>query len=379
MGAKRSAQIGWRQLMAVGMLTPLLAFCSGPRTSAATATAQPPAPTEPARSAANAAVATAAAQPAAIYINEVLAHTDEPQVDSLELYNPDDAAVDLTGWCISDDEKEPDRFCIPAGPKATIPAGGYVVYAHVDGELPFGFSEFGEDVYLYAPGAAGLQQVDAVQFGVSPNGVSLGRYVTSIGAVDFPLQKEVTLGAANAGPLIPAVVISEIMYQPAQGPEYLVLTNRSSAAFPLYDPAQPQNRWQVLGIGNNNGEYVLPAQTILQPGESVVLTADPQAFTATYPARSVRIFGPFSGKLDNSGERIILQAPQPPETNGDVAYADMDVVDYGAAAPWPAAGAANQPLVRIDLGGYGNDPANWQARTAAGTVNPVLMLPLVVR
>jgi len=203
--------------------------------------------------------------------------------------------------------------------------------------------------------------------------------VTSTGAVDFPLQKAVTLGAANAGPLVPAVVISEIMYQPSQGPEYLVLTNRSDAAFPLYDPAQPQNRWQVLGIGNNNGEFVLPAQTVLQPGESVVLTADPPAFVAAYPARSVRVFGPFSGKLDNSGERIILRAPQPPETDLSVAYADMDVVDYGVSAPWPAGGAAGQPLVRIDLAVYGNDPANWQAGTAAGTVEPMLMLPLVVR
>ena len=368
--AKRRTQTGWRQLLAAGMLTPLLTFCSGPATSAATVTTQPPTP----------APATApVTAPATIYINEVLAHTDEPQVDSLELYNPNAAAVDLTGWCISDEAKELDRFCIPPGPKATLEAHGYVVYEHVDGELPFGFSEFGEDVYLSAPGAGGLQQVDAVEFGVSPNGVSLGRHVTSIGAVDFPLQSKLTLGAANAGPLVPAVVISEIMYQPSQGPEYLVLTNRSDAPFPLYDTAQPQNRWQVKGIGNNGGEFVLPAQTVLQAGESVVITADPQAFAAAYPARGVRVFGPFSGKLDNSGERIILQAPQPPETDGKVAHADMDVVNYGVNAPWPAAGVQGQPLVRIDLGAYGNDPANWQAGTAGGTVEPVLMLPWVVR
>lgn len=131
------------------------------------------------------------------------------------------------------------------------------------------------------------------------------------------------------------MVISEIAYHPSQGPEYLVLSNSSDQVVPLYDPAVPANSWQVTGIGDNGGPFVLPQQTSLQPHESVVLTADPAAFTATYPVLKQRIFGPFMGKLNNDGERIVLQAPQPPEINGDVAYADMDVVDYGAAAPWP--------------------------------------------
>lgn len=372
---KTRTPMSWRQLAVIAVLMPMLTFCSGPTTSVATAT---PVPT-PAADGAAAPVPAAVAAPAAVYINEILAHTDQPQVDSVELYNSSVTAVDLTGWCISDNDEEPDRFCIAAGAKAIVPAGGYVVYRQMNGELPFGFSESGEDVYLYAPAAGGLQQIDEAVFGVSPNGVSLGRYVTSAGLVDFPLQSQVTLGAANAGPLVPAVVISEIMYQPDKGPEYLVLTNRSDAPFPLYDPVRPQNRWQVTGIGNNNGEYLLPAQTILQAGESIVLTADPAAFTATYPTRGLRVLGPFSGKLDNDGERIALQAPQPPETNGSVAYADMDVVAYGVTGPWPAAGATGQPLVRFDLRAYGNDPTNWRVGSATGTLTPMLMLPLVSR
>ena len=54
---------------------------------------------------------------------------------------------------------------------------------------------------------------------------------------DFPLQSKLTLAAPNAGPFVPPVVISEIAYDPAQGPEYLVLTNRSDQVVPLYDPA----------------------------------------------------------------------------------------------------------------------------------------------
>ena len=157
-----------------------------------------------------------------------------------------------------------------------IGADGYFLLTSA--ELGFAFSEFGEEVILSAPDNGGLKLIDRVKFGVSPNGVSLGRYVISTGAVEFPLQSKLTLGAPNAGPLVPPVVISEIAYHPSKGPEYLVLTNSSDQVVPLYDPAVPADSWQVAGIGDNGGSYVLPPQTSLQPHESVVLTADPAGF-----------------------------------------------------------------------------------------------------
>ncbi len=358
------------QVLAAGAIMPLLSFCSTGDIAAPTAVATPLAPTAP--------VVTG---PAAIYINEVLAHTDEPQVDTLELYNPGAAAVDLRGWCVSDDKDDVRKYCIPAPTGSAAPpviaAGGYFLLTSA--ELGFAFSEFGEEVILSAPGSNGLETIDRVQFGVSPNGVSLGRYVTSTGAADFPLQSKLTLGGPNAGPLVPPVVISEIAYHPTQGPEYLVLTNSSDQLVPLYDPAVPANNWQVTGIGDNSGAFVLPAQTVLQPHESIVLTADPGAFATTYPALQQRVFGPFKGKLNNDGERIVLQAPQPPELDGKVAYADMDVVDYGASAPWPPVDSSGEALVRRDLRQFGNDPANWRAAPSGLRALSLLVLPHIMR
>lgn len=366
----REIKTGWRQLAAALLLTPLLAFCgSGPESAAATAAAQENRPEETTVSNAS------SSAPATIVINEVLAHTDEPQVDAIELYNPTPTPVDLVDWCLSDAQDQPDKFCFKKS--TVIPAGGYLFYTAND--FSFGLSEFGEDIYLYAPSGAGRQQIDHVAFGVSPNGVSMGRYVNSTGAVHFPLQSQVTLGAANSGPLLSGAVISELMVQPAQGPEYLVIRNTGNQLVPLYDPAQLRNRWQIAGIGNNNGDYKLPEPITLQPGESIVLSADPAAFAATYPQSRLRVFGPFPGKLDNEGERIALQAPQPPETNGDVAYADLDVVEYGQAAPWPVGIGEGKPLLRIDLRGYGNDPSNWWTGVDTTTLQPVLMLPYLVR
>jgi hypothetical protein len=366
-GTKRKRML---QALTAGAIMPLLSFCSSGDMAAPTAAATPNAPAAP-----------VVAGPAVIYINEILAHTDEPQVDTLELYNPGAVGVDLTGWCISDDKDDARKYCVPApsgnAQQPVIGADGYFLLTSA--ELGFAFSEFGEELILSAPDNGGLKLIDRVKFGVSPNGVSLGRYVTSIGQVDFPLQRKLTLGAPNAGPLVPPVVISEIAYHPTKGPEYLVLTNSSAQVVPLYDPAVPADSWQVTGIGDNSGPFVLPPQTALQPHESIVLTADPAGFRATYPVLPQRVFGPFTGKLNNDGERIALQAPQPPELDGKVSFADMDVVDYGVSAPWPADNGSGQALVRQDLHQYSNDPANWRAAPSGLQALSLLLLPLIRR
>ena len=61
-----------------------------------------------------------------IVINEVLAHTDEPFVDAIELYNTTDQAIDITGWWLSDDADNFQKFRIPAG--TVIAAHGYAVF-----------------------------------------------------------------------------------------------------------------------------------------------------------------------------------------------------------------------------------------------------------
>jgi hypothetical protein len=199
--------------------------------------------------------------------------------------------------------------------------------------------------------------------------------------VHFPLQSKLTLGEPNALPLVAPVVISSIAYNPAQGPEYLVLTSTSAETAPLYDPLFPTNTWRIGGIGDNGDDYSLPIQTVLQPGESLVLTSDPGAFAAAFPALALRVIGPFQGKLDNDGERIELRAPQPPESDGrETAYAVMDAVEYGVTAPWPAAGENGQVLVRKDLLQFGDDPANWEMAPAGfGGGEAKVLLPLVQR
>jgi len=64
-----------------------------------------------------------------IVINEVLSHTDLPQIDSIELHNTTGAEIDITGWQLSDSTGTYPSFTIPA---TTIPSGGYVVFDEND-------------------------------------------------------------------------------------------------------------------------------------------------------------------------------------------------------------------------------------------------------
>ena len=59
----------------------------------------------------------ASAEPIGVVINEVLAHTDPPviQSDSIELYNTTATPIDIGGWLLSDSGGNLRKFEIPAG------------------------------------------------------------------------------------------------------------------------------------------------------------------------------------------------------------------------------------------------------------------------
>ncbi|HYW81350.1 MAG TPA: lamin tail domain-containing protein, partial [Thermoguttaceae bacterium] len=91
--------------------------------------------------------------PGSVIINEVLAHSDSPFVDTIELYNTTDATIDLGGWFLSDQktnalgEETLTKYQLPGGMQ--IGAGGYLVlYEDQHFGSDFALSEHGEDVYL---------------------------------------------------------------------------------------------------------------------------------------------------------------------------------------------------------------------------------------
>ena len=57
-------------------------------------------------------------------ITEALTHTDLPQVDAIELYNPTAGAINIGGWFLTDDRLNAYKFRIPDG--RLIQPGSYV-------------------------------------------------------------------------------------------------------------------------------------------------------------------------------------------------------------------------------------------------------------
>ena len=160
-----------------------------------------------------------------VVINEVLSHTDEAIGDWIEVHNTSTAAVNIGGWFLSDDESEPKKFRIPTG--TIVPAGGYVTFtqaeqfdnaAHPGALVPFGLSELGEEVVLSQSDAAGnLSAYQVMTSFALDREVTFGRHVMSTGETAFPALASSSFGGADSAPRVDAVVINELMFEPAVG------------------------------------------------------------------------------------------------------------------------------------------------------------------
>ncbi|MBC8002226.1 MAG: lamin tail domain-containing protein, partial [Opitutaceae bacterium] len=304
-----------------------------------------------------------------IWINEILTHTDLPQVDSIELHNPNSTNVNIRYWFLTDDRSTPFKYQVLTD--TIIPAGGYIVVtesqfnATPGASNSFRLSSYGEEIYLYSGNVTGQLTgfSDGFTYGAAANGVAFGRYTISTGEAQYPAQTVNTLSANNAGPRIGPVVINEIHYAPAVGQEeFIELRNITGSPVKLFDPAASTNTWKINGVG-----FTFPQNIeIVGNGYALVVGSDPALFRSRQGVPAfVPIYGPYSGSLQNNGEEISLQRPDAPDVTNNVVfvpYLDVDVVRYDNAAPWPtAAGGTGVSLERINPSAYGNDPINWRA------------------
>ena len=200
-----------------------------------------------------------------IVLNEVLAHTDLPQLDFVELYNRSASAVDVSG-CILTDDLGTNRFRIPAG---TVLAPG-AEKAWDETALGFRLSAAGETVYLLSP--EGRRVIDVLKFGAQENGVAFGR--SPDGSEAWRRLAQPTLGVANAPRRAEEVVIHEIFYNPPAGDadEFVELANRGAQAVDL-------TGWRMRG----GIAFDFPAGARIAPGEFLVVAKDPAQLRANHP------------------------------------------------------------------------------------------------
>lgn len=310
-----------------------------------------------------------------VIVNEVLTHTDPPQVDAVEILNPTGTPANIGGWFLTDDFATPKKYRIPDG--TTLQPNSHMVFYESNsfglGPNAFAYSSKGDEVYLFSGNGTNITgYVHGYSVEAAANGVSFGRYTNSQTNVHFVAQSTLTLGTANGAPLVGPVVISEINYRPpelAGGQdneidEFIELANISASPVSLFDPANPLNTWRVRG----GIDFDFPTGVTIPAGGHILLVSFNPAyapilatFRSRYNAQGVPVYGPFSGQLNNDGENIRLYRPDTPETN-EVPYILVDRVDYDNQLPWPAAADGIGPtLQRLQESAYGNDPINWTA------------------
>lgn len=163
------------------------------------------------------------------------------------------------------------------------------------------------------------------------------------------------------------VIFTEIQYNAKAGqPDFLEVTNNTATPFDM-------GKWYF----SDGIEYVFPDFNagdtdahILKQFETILLSpVDEATLRAAYPGipETVRIFGPYTGSLSNSGETITLS-----DKNGIV----LTTVDYNDGGRWPAAAdGTGHTLTRINLNLKEGGWRNWRSSDAPGGTPGIVPKP----
>ncbi|TFH13458.1 MAG: hypothetical protein E4H02_11805, partial [Lentisphaerales bacterium] len=304
-----------------------------------------------------------------VLINEFLAHTDDPQYDYIELYNPSPDPVDISG-CVLTDDPATNKFVVP--PLTVIPAYGFLAFStNAPYYLDYELSSAGDSVFLI--GSNQKFVIDAVRFGAQKNGVPSGRYPD--GSPAFHQLTTPTVAASNAPLFIGDIVINEIMFNPISGSdddEFVELFNKGTGSVDV-------SYWRFVdGI-----DFMFSNGTAIGPGEYLVVARNVTNVVARYSALDTgNTVGDYSGALANRGERLALAMPDDP----DLPYQDFVVVDevfYSDGerwGRWADGGGSSLELIdprsdnRLEMNWSGSnerskDTSLWTTISGTGTLD----------
>ena len=305
-----------------------------------------------------------------LVVNEFLSNSDLPAIDQIELVNTSSSPIELGNYFLSDRATNAAALASYALPTMTLAPGAYATFSETD--LGFGLSQNGDQIYL----TTATHFADFVEFGDIAAGETWGR--TTSGAI-APLLSA-TFGAANSGPRVGPVIVSELQYNPGE----------PTAADLAIDPTIEENDLEFVEIHNSSGTTVsltdwrirggvdidFDTDSTLAAGETVVVVSfnpdNPDnasrvdAFRSHYGIDgSVRLIGGYGNRLDDGGERVTLQRPGTTVVIDAMNYTPRyleDEVRYSDSAPWtPAADGTGSSLTRISLTRLGSDSTAWIA------------------
>ena len=286
-----------------------------------------------------------------IVLNELLAHTDEPQLDYIELHNRSNVEVDLSG-CILTDDPTTNRFRIPAGTKL----GARSQRSFDQNALGFRLDAAGETLFLIDP--HGTRVLDSIRFGAQQNGVAYGR--SPDGSPTWRRLSIPTPDSPNAAWKVEDLVINELMYDPIGGDsndEYVELYNRSN------------RRMDLKGWRFTSGvEFEFPEGARIEAGGYFVIAKDRARLLSNHPTLAPAIvLGDYAGSLGNRGDHVALAFPDQIVRTNELGELKTNVIHIvvaetrytggGRWGKWSAGGGSSMELIDPH-----SDPlraANW--------------------
>jgi hypothetical protein len=314
-------------------------------------------------------------KPGLVKITEIVANATMPIRNAIELYNPNDAAIDIGNWLLSAEKEGNTQWKIPQG--TTIAAKGYKIFyeGHYSGNtLLYAENEFGSsfslkpeggNLYLCAalPNSTITGLISFYEYEPTEPNTSFGDYLNTAGETKKVQLASNYLGTANSNAKKSPIIFTTIMYHPWDNTdlfEFIVLKNRTNQPVKLYEEIKGESyKWKVDGIG-----FIFPEELILPAGDSLYLVEkqiSPQLFRELMKINQTKKVYNYNKKLSNSGEAISIQKPViTTDTTNTVYYATVEKVKYNDKKPWPTqADGKGYALSRINHEAFANDPNNW--------------------
>ena len=285
-----------------------------------------------------------------ILINEVLAHTDLPQVDYIELYNYGSAAVNISGLALTDDP-DTNKFLIPGG--TVLAARSF--RAFTEAQLGFALNNDGETLFL----RSGYRVIDAVKYEGQENGKPWGRFPD--GAPAFHSLRSATQSTNNAALYVNDIVINEIMYAPTSGDsdeEFIELRNKGTNAVNV-------GGWKFTDGIN----FTFPAGIVIPTNGYLVVAKNGARLRTNYAGlTTVNCLGDYGGTLANGGERVALSFPDDVATTNqfgqtitNIIWIIADEVTYGDGGRWGrSSDAGGSSLELVDARADNRLAGNWR-------------------